>query len=500
MSSHFSFTSFQDILRFFREYAGQPGKLYVVGGAVRDYLLERELHDIDFVQPGNPRRLAKQVANELGGAYYLLDSERNTARVVLTGPDERPFVIDFASFRGEDLDQDLRRRDFTINAMAVDVQAPERLIDPLGGLKDLKARQLRPCSAASLAEDPLRILRAVRLALDLNLRLLPETIQAIRAQVSRLGEVSAERQRDELVRMLVGRRPQTAIQMLDHLGVLESLLPELAATQGVAQSPPHTLPVWEHTLAVLNELERLLLALKGEYREENAANLWMGLAVLQLGRYREQFQEHFQTLVSGERTRQWTLFLAALYHDAGKPVARRVEESGRIRFFNHEQLGEQIVEKRAQALALSQDEVRRVKLIVRNHMRIHLLAYSGQTLTRRVIYRFFRDTGEAGVDVCLLTLADTLATQRYAMDQQVWSTELDLCRRLLETWWEGPAEVIRPARLLSGDDLQEHFGLKPGKQIGTLLEELSEAQVMGEVVERQDALAWVRKKLDKSTL
>jgi tRNA nucleotidyltransferase/poly(A) polymerase len=199
--------------------AGVP--VYLVGGAVRDALLGRTVHDLDFAVPADALNTARRLADQIGAAYYPMDSERDIARLVLVLADEgERYVIDFAAYQGPDLESDLRNRDFTINALAVDVRQPQALLDPLGGLADLLGKRLRACSPASFQADPLRILRAVRQAAALNLKIVPESLALMRQAVARLPDVSVERLRDEFFRIIDGSQPATALRALEMLGVL----------------------------------------------------------------------------------------------------------------------------------------------------------------------------------------------------------------------------------------------------------------------------------------
>mgnify|MGYP001446402379 CR=1 FL=1 len=474
--------------------AGQP--VYLVGGAVRDAMLGRPSNDLDFVLSKDARVVGKKVANLLGGGFYMLDEARETARVIID-VDGRKQYLDFATFRGADLEADLRDRDFTLNAMALDVDT-NRLIDPTGGAADLRLRQLRPASARSLVSDPVRVMRAIRLSLALNLHILPETAEAMRAAVALLARVSPERKRDELFRMLDGSRVDTALRLLDRFGILPDVLPELEALKGVRQSAPHVYDVWEHTLAVLHHLEALfavLVARSVPTDTDRSANIHASTVLLFLRQHREKFREHYDTSVNPNRTPRALVFLAALYHDISKPQARTVEDSGRVRFFEHEHFGASVMQERARALALSSAEVQRAVAIVKHHMRVHHLAAGPLPPTRRAVYRFFKATGAAGPDVALLSLADVMATYGVTLPQQVLENELTAVRTLLDGLWEAPQEVVRPPRLLSGQDLQEQFQLSPGREIGDLLEDLQEAQAMGDVSSRDDALRFIEQRL-----
>ena len=219
--------SFLEVLEKVRAVLPSGLTVYAVGGAVRDELLGRPIHDVDFILSGGALKIGRQAANALGGAYYPLDEERDTARVILPQPDGSRLALDFAGQRGPDLESDLRARDFTLNAIAVELSDPHALLDPLGGAADLRANLLRACSPTAFENDPVRILRGVRLATAFGFHIQPETRQLMRQSVERLPRISPERLRDELFRILEGPQPATALRALDLLGVLLFVLPEL---------------------------------------------------------------------------------------------------------------------------------------------------------------------------------------------------------------------------------------------------------------------------------
>lgn len=504
----------EQILNTLSEFSSPQRPIFLVGGAVRDLLLERPAHDLDFALAGETFQLARQVAARLKGALYVLDEERSTTRVILETGDVSAshLVIDFASLRAGDLEGDLRARDFTINAMALDVTRRDQLIDPTGGLADLREKRIRACLPTSLAHDPVRVLRAVRQAVGFRFRMDADTLKQMRQVAPRLSQVSAERIRDELFRMLEGPRVSLAVKVLDQCGALDHVLPELNALKGAVQGPPHIEDVWDHTLNVVQALEQLLGPLVGAYQEESVPDLTVGAAVLWLGRYRQQFADHFaQPLVPG-RSLRGLLFFSALYHDVAKPQSRSEEADGKVRFLGHPEQGASLIAQRCRALALSVAEIERLEKIVSEHMRVHFLAKKKParsadqqeapslheaTLSRRTIYRYFKATGAAGVDVCLLSLADTRGTYGVTLPQDVWEAELRACRALLEAYWEKKTEVVSPPRILTGHDLMKKFGLQPSKQLGQLLEAIREAQAEGKISGRDQALAFAKTWLDR---
>jgi len=482
--------------------AGQ--EIYLVGGAVRDLLLSVPSPDLDFALPAKGISIARTVANSLGAGFLLLDEERDTGRVIVTQEDGSRIFLDFAVYRGANLIEDLRARDFTINAMAYNLR-DETIIDPTEGGKDLRAKTIRACSPASFSDDPVRILRAIRQAAAFDFRLEKNTRELMKQSANQLGRISPERLRDEVFKILKGPKPDTCIRALEMLGVLPYLMPELAALKGVAQSEPHMYDVWTHTLAVLGHLDRIISALRVGYDAEKTNDMFTGLLGLRLGRYRAQIAEHFAESLNIDRELRSLLFFAALYHDVSKPETKIIEESGRIRFFDHDIKGAEIASERLRFFNVSNNEVERARTIIKNHMRIHFfvdrLEKEKHPPSRRAIYRFFRDSGKVGVDLVLLGLADVRATRAHALTIETWTTYLNIARILLENYFEKPEEVVSPPRLLDGNILMKELGINPGPVVGQLLESIREHQAAGKIETLEQALAFARDELaNQSTI
>jgi putative nucleotidyltransferase with HDIG domain len=465
-------------------------ELYLVGGAVRDLLLGRPVRDLDFAVPGRAIPLGRKLANALGADFYTLDSERDAGRVLLD-VDGKQAILDFVALQG-DIDADLAARDLTINAMALDLRQPDALLDPLSGAADLRAKRLRACGPRSFESDPVRVLRAVRMAAAFGMQIESETRKWLRAAAAGLTLVSAERLRDEWLRLLLAPKPAASLRALDLLGALEGSFPELVRLKGVTQSAPHIYDVWEHTLHVVEKLEFAFAALDENYPAEGASDFASGLIVLRLGRFRSQLSQHLAAEMVAERPRRALLLLAALLHDSGKPLTRRVEPSGRIRFFGHEAAGANLAAERGAALHLSGEEIAYLDTVVANHMRPAALTRTGQLPSRRAIYRYFRDTGAAGVDICLLSLADMLGKNVTEINEAEFKAHLETLRTLLEAYYEKPEESVSPPILINGDELMSELGLKPSRKIGEILEALREAQAMGNVTDRAGAIAFAR--------
>jgi poly(A) polymerase len=476
-----------------------PGGMtvYLVGGAVRDAMLNRPNHDLDFVVAHNAIKLARQVANSLGADFYPLDVERDTGRVIVVDNDGKRTVLDFAAFRGPDLGADLLGRDFTLDAIAFDL-ADKSIHDPLGGVMDLKEKRLRLCSPSAFVDDPVRILRGIRLAANFGFHIMIETRTSMKESANLLGNVSPERLRDELFRILDGEQPAACLRALDLVGAVDEFLPELSALKGVEQVDPHVYDVWEHTLAVLKHLESILATLSVQYDSDTADDLFNGLLVMRIGRYRQPISDTLSQPSTGDRSLRSLLFLAALYHDIAKPRAKQVDEEGQIRFWDHDKQGADVASARARALTLSNDEIEQLETVIRNHMRIlfhtNRLLKENKPPSRRAVYRFFRDTGSSGMLVCLLAMADLRATYEQTLPQETWAACLEVVRIFLENWFERPAESIAPPSLVDGNEIMKELGLQPGRQVGELLEAIREAQAMGEISTREQALDFARRR------
>jgi len=454
----------------------QQLEAYLVGGAVRDFLLGRpHIVDLDFALPGDGLAAARRVADALGGGFYPLDVERATGRVVCDQPDSTEKVyLDFASFRGRDLTADLLDRDFSLNAIALSLAEPLQLIDPAQGRRDLAAGQIRMVDATAFQRDPVRLIRAVRQAVAFGFTIEAGTAAAMPLAAPLLPRISAERQRDELLKLLNTPAPGQALQMLHQLKVLGHLLPEVEATVGVTQSPPHRFDVFAHTAAAL----------------DNWANMdcagWPDLpAELRAG-----VADYLNTGLAGAVSARKLMPLAILLHDTGKPATRAEEAAGPVRFVGHEKLSAEAALAVGQRLRLSSQAVNFVELVVRHHMRPGWLA-TEPALTRRAIFRFFNDAAgkglNAGPAVALHALADAAATGHEVLPQ-FKATVI----RLLENFFTQHAQVVDPPLLLSGRDLIETLGLRQGKPVGYFLRRLKEAQAVGEVSTVAEALAFIK--------
>ena len=469
--------------------ATHPLPVYLVGGVVRDALLGRVNHDIDLIVAGDAIDLTFDLARRLGLPAYRLDEERDVGRILV--PDSGT-TLDIARFRGESLADDLRARDFTINALALPAAAltAEAVIDHHDGLADLAAGRIRIIHDGSIADDPVRALRAARFAVQLGFALTAETVAAVRAAGPMLPRrTSPERMRDELCRLLLTDEPAHAVALLRDYDLLSHVLPEVAALAGVAQSPPHHEAVLEHTYSVL----RCLVAVEAIAAGQGADDEWGAAVAAILSPHQDALAAHLEAALDGGFGGRLLLRWGALLHDSGKPQTQTTDETGRIRFLGHDDTGAALARTRLNRLKFSSEAVRRVHDAVAGHMRPLYLAKEGRPPSRRTIYRYYRALHAAGLDVALLSLADHLATYDGPGPGDSWAALLAVVGALLDTYFTSYQETVAPTRLLNGLEVMELLGMAPGRELGRLLAELEEAQAAGEVTTREAAVEFVRR-------
>lgn len=471
---------------------------WLVGGWVRDRLLGIETHDLDFVVPAGAIATARIVADVVEGDLVVLDKERDTARV-LVGPPGHVIYLDLAALRAPSIEADLLARDFTVNAMAVPAAAwrtPEAaVIDPTGGRRDLERRLLRAVSADSFREDPLRLLRAVRLRASLGFELEGGTARWIEQDAGLIDTVSRERVRDELSLILAQVRPAESLRLADALGLLGWVVPELEPLRAVPAAAGRTGSAWDHSLEAVEVADRLVRWLRGAEWGDDSWPAQMLTAAL--APYRLPLGQHMAQMLPGGHDVGVLLVMAALLHDVGKGAGAGEGASNGGRLLGHDVLGGSIAATVMRRLCYSGAETDHVRTTVSSHMRPgEMVQEMGPVPSERAIYRYYRDTGAAGVDTLLLSLADHWATRGEGLEREHWRRHLALSRALLEAYYERREEIVEPPALLDGHDLMVALGLAPGPEVGELLESIREAEAAGEVRSREEALALARRLLE----
>ncbi len=467
----------------------QDVKAYIVGGFVRDRLLSRDTADVDIALGADALEVTPGIAAVLGGKYVLMDKANQVARVILTREgDAGNWQIDFSTIEGG-IEKDLGRRDFTINAVAVDlgrfVTGEARFIDPFGGLKDIQDRTVRAVSQTTFEQDATRLLRAVRLAAELGFTVSPETEELIRKNCHLISGVAGERIREELLGLLAIVDSGKLWLYLDDLGLLTALVPELGQTKGVEQPREHRWDVFHHSVRAVDAVDFVLR--RGDWQHADSK-------VLDYVPWSTELARHFELKVSGVSTRRLLVKLAALLHDIAKPKTKGITAGGRVRFLGHAREGAPVAADILKRLRFSTRETKLVEAVVRYHLRPAQMSREEELPTRRAIYRYFRDAGDAAIDTLFFSLADHLATRGSDLDMANWRQHASVVEHALNQHLQ-PESVTAPSRLITGHDLMENFNLSPGPRIGQLLEAVREAQAAGEVTSRQEAMAYVQNHL-----
>lgn len=443
------------ILLDLRKITPSDQPLYLVGGAVRDYLLGKKCQDYDIVCPRETKSIAKHFADHIKGAFFTLDEARKTYRVLIDQASDQKTILDFATMQGESINDDLAQRDFSINAMAVDMNDAHQIIDPNKGGRDLQEKWLRPVQDMSLIADPLRVVRALRYAVNFDLKIEPRTALLIGEAVPLLGSVSIERKRDELFKILDGKNIHTALRLLQHFSVFNHF-PLPVATD------------FKQVLNLTRELEEILGWLTG-YRElEKQASFHQVSLILELGVYKDRIKEHFFTQNPSNRNRKALLYLSILLDHISGDLESRLPDY----------------------LALSADESNSIILFSRGFSHCERLMSSVEALNHVAIFDFYRDTAATGVDLVITNLAQYQNRIGAEFSQAEWLQRLRNAKKLLRAWFEEP-ELIHPVPLLNGDDIMQQLDLKPGPLIGELLDRLIHEQVAGTVTTKTEALDYV---------
>ena len=353
-----------------------------------------------------------------------------------------------------------------------------KLIDPLGGQEDLLAGLIKVADEQAIADDSLRALRAIRLAAEFGFTMTAQTQALVQAGGAGLNKVSSERLRDEVLKLLQVPQPSQAINLLLSLNLLDKVLPEVLPMQGVAQSPPHHLPVFEHSLLVMDNWARTNF-------KQDTFNF--------LDPIRADLATYFETELAGNLSRATLMPVAALFHDIGKPQTAKQGEDGRIRFWQHPQVGAEIANDVLERWRMSSQSTRFICDIVTYHMRPLFLGTDGR-LSKRAIHRFLADTGDSAPAIAIFSLFDHLSIYQTGAGQAEWLRLTEVVLALCQAYFAPKLPI-----LLTGREVMKTLKISPGPQIGVILKDVREAQAMGEINTTEEAVAFVKEKYGNVT-
>ncbi len=459
-------------LRSLSEIAGREGKkLFLVGGFVRDALRGRQSRDLDFVVSDDADSFTRRAAFLLRGNYDPLDSGAQHARIRLDADDGLPLVLDFSLRRGNNMVEDLRRRDFTVNAMAVELNSylteqdwPVKIIDPCGGREDLAGGFLRLTSEQCLRDDPVRLMRAVRFLHKLELKFAPGTEQVIRRNAGLIRQALGNKLSVEFFKLLSGKRTADSLRVLhSDLQVLPALYPPFAV---MSETVVDGEDLMTHGLRTCELLETFLSG-ENVFSQELSAKL---LA-------------HLEQETEAERPRLAYLKLAGVLHDVGMIGGSSSRSS-----FSHEVAGEAYIATLSRILRFTGAERDFTATLVCNHSRPLYLCFDEERTP--ALQRFFCQFRDCIPELALLARADQLACGQENHFPAACFTGV------LELFFAGAAKSL-PRPLVSAEEVMEFFNLPPARPVGRLLEAAYAAQVEGKITRRAEALSLISALLEQ---
>ncbi|MEK7399960.1 MAG: HDIG domain-containing metalloprotein, partial [Candidatus Poribacteria bacterium] len=490
-------------------------RLYIVGGTVRDIILGRKIYDVDFAIPGDAISFAKKLAELTKAKAIILDEIQNSARVIYNRGE---FYMDFSAIRGDDIIADLRVRDLTINAIAYDFQQllesnEVELMDPCNGLNDLNDKLIRFTSTQVIIDDPIRMLRALRFSASLDFTIPDQILSSIQIFSCLINSVAVERTRDELYKILNVHNSIKYIRLINDIGLLDYIFPEITKMRGVEQNEYHHLDVWEHSLLTLEFLEQNVSALVCENIQKSPL-----IPLFQRGKLNSPFgkggkggfkndtsiipesminhlpeiNKYLNEEVVKERSKLALLKLTALFHDIGKPSAKSIDEKGRIRFFDHHQKGAELALIIGSRLKLANRESQFMSNVILYHMYpLTLITKYKRNRTsprekKHDALKFIKKVGDDCLGVLLISYADLQATQGPLRTDEDLRIMDDLIAEITDIYFIEMEKSIPP--LLTGVDIMKEFKLPPSPIIGEIIKSVREAQLSKKIKTRQEAI------------
>ena len=464
-------------------------QLYLVGGCVRDLLLNRPISDLDFALAQDALTFARAFADVLGAAFVTLEEQLPTARVVIR---ESGLTLDFAQFRGGGIEGDLRLRDLTINAIGIELsslitQPSVRLIDPCGGLADLKSGQLRFPSERVVLDDPLRLLRVYRFASQLNFAIPEETVRLISRHKHLLSQtkpskiprdaVASERIRDELIKILNATNAVAYIRQMDDSRILSQILPEIESTRGLQRDDCHHLDLWEQSLLALRMFE-----------EQSSPDT--------LRPYQREIEGYLDTnLVHGLR-RETILKLSLILHNIAKPVTKTADSREMVQSIRPQNDGTEIAVRIVKRLRLGGNAAKLMSCLVRHHR--HFMELSKTNPTRRSVSRFLKTAKQDWFGVLLVSYAGLRASQGNLHESSELSKIEQVMREIADCYFLEILPMKAQERLITGDKIMDALDLEPGTIVGEILKQVQELQLDGKIHTPEEALVAARRFLEMS--
>lgn len=459
----------------------EKNDIYLIGGFVRDLILGNLSYDLDFIVVDKSAiKLSKELASKLDGNWFLLDELTETTRLVLKDENSKSYTFDFTPVIKANLEGDFARRDFTINALAINLKDPETLIDKFSGLDDLKQRKIKAIKLNNLLDDPLRFIRAFRFATLLQGEIEKETLLFINKNLSSFNDsVSSERISHELWKMLDSDSSFKYIKQMSEVGLLEKIIPELTPMRKVTPNDFHHLWLYDHSIELIKTFE------------ENFSKLptWL----------KEELNKPFGLLDLPKK--KAVTKLGCILHDVGKPKTweiKNIDGKEKHTFYGHDKLGAEITSQISERLKFSSSIQSTLSKLIQYHLRPFQLSQDSAPISERALYRFFRDVGDDTLLLLSLAMADLYATCGPKITREDLEKGEKLILFLFDAYDKHKTKEeikLKKPKLLDGNEIMELTGLKPTPKLGEIVKELDEAIAIGEVSTKEEAKKWVKNKL-----
>ena len=476
--------------KWLHKYPEDIPQLFLIGGTVRDMLLNLPPKDIDLTCKG-ARDIAYNLANYRNASIVPMEKKPHTPCYRIVDRADSRNYIDIAEMRGETIYDDLMQRDFTINAIAMEVNrdgSRAEMVDPLNGSQDIRHNIIKSVRHDAFISDPLRILRALRFSAVLNFDIEPSTLDQIKEFVDLLKTVSGERIFSELLLILGTANSALFINQMDQLGILDVIFPETSAMKGCTQNAFHHKDVWGHSLLTMANCEDILNDAALTKDKENPLSL----------RERERVRVGLWDEVAANIARDNRLpltKLAALLHDVGKPACRQVNsDTGRITFYGHDEKGAELMDEIAERLRMSNRDRDFLKLLIADHLHVLSLAKHGVKPATKM--RWFRKMKDDAVPSIIVAMADVKSTLGPDSSKEELENFLRWSKEAIKDYYEVIKKRLERRELITGRDLIA-LGMEPGPEMGRILEQIRSAQDTGEVNSSEEALALARELLSE---
>lgn len=450
----------------------QEADLYLVGGALRDFYLGKPNFDKDIVVDKiDVKKYAKSLSKLLEATFVELDAENKIYRIVLQ---DKINYIDIAALVGNNIEEDLKRRDLTINSVAINLKTLE-ILDVTKGMQDLENKIVRHISEQNFIDDPLRLLRVFRFVALLGFEPDETTLKLVKKHAKSIHNVSVERINYEILRLFAGKYSTKALLQMDDSGLLKEIFPIFEEVKKVPENLHHHLDLFNHSIEVVNQIQQL-------YEQAEPA-----------------VKTHLDANDFGGHARLAHLKFAGFLHDIGKPQTWTIEEeTGRHRFIKHDDLGSKLVDEIFKANKFSKKQIDYLKKMVKFHIYPSNVVCAPE-INEKIYMRFVRKMGSEVIDIIHLAMADRLSARGVEITPEIVEKNINSLKKLLKFYIEIKDGLEPLPKLLSGEEIMDLLKLKPSKTLGEIIKALKEAQCACEVNNKEQAVDFVLKYKNKCT-